>query len=50
MSPRFCNEPKKIGYKFTKYTWSKMDKIKDEIIESCSSNLLLLKENHFKED
>ena len=50
MSPRLCNEPTKIGHKFTKKSWSKFNEIKNDLNESYSSNLLFLRENRFQED
>ena len=50
MSPRFCNELTKIGHKFTKQSWSKMIEIKNDLNETCSSNLVFLRENHFQRD
>ena len=50
LSPRFCDEPIKIGHKFTKQSWSKVNEIKDDCNESCFSYLLFLIENHFQEE
>ena len=50
LSLRFCNDPTKIEHKFTKLSWSKINEIKDDINESCSFNLLFLRENHLQED
>ena len=48
LSLRFCNESIKIGHKFTKESWSKLNETKYDFNESCSSNLVFLRENHFQ--
>ena len=44
------NEPSKIGHEFTKQTLTKETEIKNDFIESCSSKLIILRENHFQKD
>ena len=39
-----------IGHDFTKKNFSKMTKIENVVNESCSSNLVFLRENRFQED
>ena len=50
LSPRFSNELTKIGHKFTKESWSKLNEIKNNLNESCSSNSKFLRENYFQDD
>ena len=40
----------KLGTFLLKKNFSKMTKIENVVNESCSSNLVFLRENHFQED
>ena len=44
------NKSTRLGPKFTKYYFSKMTKIKNDVNESCPFYCVLLGENHFRKD